>query len=358
MARKTKKLDAYVHVSTCYANWFIYNMEEIFYEPKYDPNEVLEMCRTLNNEELRKKIPTLSPHLNTYTFTKSLSEYLISKEGLDLPIAIVRPSIAVTSSLKEPFPGWIDNWGGTTPHVYMAAKGLVRNLQMRKDVICDAIPADFVINMILATGWKIGTDKNSKNSLPIIYNCSTSSINPILFKDFYLGCTENGKKYPHSDVLWYPKLIMRNSVLSENLSVLIYQKIPSYIGDFVLRISGKKPRFVLNTQLVFQSKNPTKLANSMNHKDLKEFDFNVKKIDWKKYIDIYHLGMRKYLGKDNSENFDELRRKVERLKYARYLMTGSLLIGSFFFLHSNQNSIENAKYPNMIKKEIEQKHFL
>lgn len=40
---------------------------------------------------------------NTYTFTKQLAEYLLYKEGSDLPLAIVRPSI-VGAAWKEPLP--------------------------------------------------------------------------------------------------------------------------------------------------------------------------------------------------------------------------------------------------------------
>ena len=40
---------------------------------------------------------------NTYTFTKHLAEHLLIKEGSNLPLAIVRPSI-VGASWKEPFP--------------------------------------------------------------------------------------------------------------------------------------------------------------------------------------------------------------------------------------------------------------
>ena len=40
---------------------------------------------------------------NTYTYTKHLAENLLLKEGGDLPLAIIRPSI-VTAAWKEPVP--------------------------------------------------------------------------------------------------------------------------------------------------------------------------------------------------------------------------------------------------------------
>ncbi|KAG5666417.1 hypothetical protein PVAND_014446 [Polypedilum vanderplanki] len=112
LARKTKRLDCLIHISTIYTNWFERDIREKIYKPKYDPNEIIEMSKTLTDEELNKI--SLMGHANTYTFTKSLAEYLLSQEGHDLPAVIFRPSV-VTTTLKEPFPGWIDNWGGTAP---------------------------------------------------------------------------------------------------------------------------------------------------------------------------------------------------------------------------------------------------
>lgn len=50
---------------------------------------------------------------NTYTFTKKMAEKMLEMEAGDLPLVIVRPSI-VTAAVKEPFPGWIDNYNGPT----------------------------------------------------------------------------------------------------------------------------------------------------------------------------------------------------------------------------------------------------
>jgi len=47
--------------------------------------------------------PLIDKYPNTYTFTKSLAEYLIEKESVNLPFMIVRPSI-VSSSISDPFP--------------------------------------------------------------------------------------------------------------------------------------------------------------------------------------------------------------------------------------------------------------
>lgn len=44
---------------------------------------------------------------NTYVFTKAMGEMIIDDLKDDLHLIIIRPTI-VTSTYKEPFPGWIE----------------------------------------------------------------------------------------------------------------------------------------------------------------------------------------------------------------------------------------------------------
>jgi len=44
---------------------------------------------------------------NTYVFTKAVGEMLVEKLKENLSVVIIRPTI-VTSTLKEPFPGWAE----------------------------------------------------------------------------------------------------------------------------------------------------------------------------------------------------------------------------------------------------------
>ncbi len=48
---------------------------------------------------------------NSYTFTKSVAEYMVASEATDIPMIIVRPSI-VGPTWKEPVAGWSDNFNG------------------------------------------------------------------------------------------------------------------------------------------------------------------------------------------------------------------------------------------------------
>lgn len=46
---------------------------------------------------------------NTYVFTKAMAEVYLEHSKGNLPVTIIRPAV-VTSTYKEPFPGWIQSF--------------------------------------------------------------------------------------------------------------------------------------------------------------------------------------------------------------------------------------------------------
>lgn len=93
------------------------------------------------------------PHPNTYTFTKSIAEQIVNDYKHRLPIVIVRPSI-VTAAHREPYPGWIDNIQGITGIMMEIGKGSISSILGDKNVICDIIPVDFVVNSMILTAQR------------------------------------------------------------------------------------------------------------------------------------------------------------------------------------------------------------
>lgn len=60
---------------------------------------------------------------------------------------------------KEPVQGWINNLYGPTGVLVGAGIGLLRTLHCYPEKIGDMIPADYVINNIIAAAWYCGTTK-------------------------------------------------------------------------------------------------------------------------------------------------------------------------------------------------------
>lgn len=88
------------------------------------------------------------PHVNTYTFTKSIAEQIVNSYRHLIPIAIVRPSI-VTAAHREPYPGWIDNIQAISGIMMEIGKGGISSILGDKNLICDIIPVDFVVNAMI-----------------------------------------------------------------------------------------------------------------------------------------------------------------------------------------------------------------
>ncbi|KAK9126432.1 hypothetical protein Scep_015278 [Stephania cephalantha] len=128
--KKCLKLEMLLHVSTAYVCG---EKSGIILEEPFKVEETLNGTSGLNIEEelklMNKKLNELQAQglektameelglkrarmfgwPNTYVFTKAMGEMVIGKFRENLPIVILRPTI-ITSTFKEPFPGWIESF--------------------------------------------------------------------------------------------------------------------------------------------------------------------------------------------------------------------------------------------------------
>jgi len=64
--------------------------------------------------------------------------------------------ILVMPTLKEPIPGWIDNFYGPIGLFVGGGTGIMRVACLNKTVNEDAVPVDIVIKAIIVVAWKLG----------------------------------------------------------------------------------------------------------------------------------------------------------------------------------------------------------
>lgn len=95
---------------------------------------------------------------NTYAFTKAMAEDLVRHHSYNLPIGMFRPAI-VTSSVKEPVVGWIDNLYGPTGVVAGVGTGVLRTMHCDKDIIANIVPVDMTVNALIAAAWDVATNQ-------------------------------------------------------------------------------------------------------------------------------------------------------------------------------------------------------
>ena len=75
-------------------------------------------------------------------------------------LSVVRPAI-IESSLRHPFPGWIDGYKVADPLIMAYAKGALPEFPGLPDSVLDVTPVDFVVNAIVTLalqGHRAGLD--------------------------------------------------------------------------------------------------------------------------------------------------------------------------------------------------------
>ncbi|XP_065867409.1 fatty acyl-CoA reductase 3-like [Euphorbia lathyris] len=116
---------------------------------------------------------------NTYVFTKAMGEMLLVHLKETLPVVIIRPTM-VSSTYKEPFPGWIEGIKTIDSVIAGYGKGKITCFLSSPQSTLDVIPSDMVINGII-----LAMVARSKKCSEIIYQIGSSSRNPVRFSNFH-----------------------------------------------------------------------------------------------------------------------------------------------------------------------------
>lgn len=112
MAKSLSRIKVVLHVSTTYSHPELKVVGEKIHKPYVDWRKTIKIAEKMDEDVLNMmtvKYTSFMP--NTYTFTKALAEQVVDDHKDEVPLVMFRPSIVI-SSMKEPFPGWIDNFNG------------------------------------------------------------------------------------------------------------------------------------------------------------------------------------------------------------------------------------------------------
>ncbi|XP_071052567.1 fatty acyl-CoA reductase 2-like [Onthophagus taurus] len=347
-----KELKSVVHLSTAFCNVEIKNMEEKVYPMDVDPYKIIDMVEWMDDKSLSKitkKI--LGSHPNTYTFTKRLAELIAIDMGDKIPIIITRPSIVVPS-LCEPTPGWVDNFNGPLGLFTAAGTGVLKVCLMDQDSVPETIPVDFAINTIICSGYERA---NTTYAITPTINLTSGRKYPYTWREIIEAYTEQGLKYPFKHVLWHPGAYVTKSYYVFLICSFLFQIIPALIIDFLLIMFLQKP-FLINIQKrilqtfqtlqdfivkkwTFANGNCIKLEEKLNKAD-KEVFYGImsKSIDLKEYAFHTQQITKKYLVKDNSENYEfyRFRGKILYLldRFVKFYFVYLILKWSFLCLNN------------------------
>jgi thioester reductase-like protein len=251
---------------------------------------------------------------NTYTYTKSLGESILSRHGQDLPIAIVRPSI-VESSMRSPFMGWNEGINTSGPLSYLLGTNF-RQLPTNERKCLDVIPVDMVCRGMTLIAAAIVARRNAR-----VYQLATSAINPVnMGRSIELTGLAHRKHYRTQQGIehWFKvkfETIPVSKQRYERLSIPMQKAVVSRINRIAVILHMKKAPlarqerdlmrveklielyepFILHNEHVFESENARLLSAALSPEERALFAFDPESIDWWDYwINIHIPALRRW----------------------------------------------------------------
>ncbi len=289
---------------------------------------------------------------DNYTFTKAMGERAVEELAAShgAPLSIVRPSI-IESSYAHPFPGWIEGFKMAEPIILAYGRGTIPEFPGIPEGIVDIIPADFVVNAMLAA-----VARPPEPGAPAYYHVSSGARNPLQYKGLY----EYVKEYFERDPLpqhgrgavrvpeWtFPghlrvERLLRTAERAVDVADRVVTHLPKSkkMRDLVARVDRDKGRvdFVrrysdlygayTEAEVIYTDDRTLELFGSLSATDRKAFPFDSAAIDWRYYLQDVHCpavtsGLRALSG---ARVKPQVRiREREQLVLALFDMEGTIL---------------------------------
>jgi thioester reductase-like protein len=251
---------------------------------------------------------------NTYTFTKSLGESVLSREGKDLAIAVVRPSI-VESSTRSPFAGWNEGINTSGPLSYLLGTNF-RQLPTNERKCLDVIPVDMVCRGMSLIAAAVIARKNAR-----MYQLATSAVNPVnMGRSIELTGLAHRKYYKRQPGIdpWLKvkfETIPVSKQRYERMSIPMQKAVVSRINRAATTLYMKKgplvrqerdlmraeklielyEPFILHNEHVFECENARMLSAALPADEKLAFEFDPESIDWWNYwINIHIPALRRW----------------------------------------------------------------
>ncbi|XP_048321561.2 fatty acyl-CoA reductase 2, chloroplastic [Ziziphus jujuba] len=255
---------------------------------------------------------------DTYVFTKAMGEMMIDNVREGVPVVIIRPSV-IESTLKEPFPGWMEGIRMMDPIVLYYGKGQLTGFIADPNGILDVVPADMVVNAMLAAIAKHGVAQKPDIN---IYQIASSVVNPLFQQDlsrmFYehynsSPCMDsNGRPIQVSPMKLFPSIedfashLWRDTTERSGLAAMVSSnQKKSQKLEVICKKSVEQAKHLATIYKPyafyggrFDNSNAEKLMESMCEEEKRQFGFDVGRIDWSDYITNVHIpGLRRHVMK-------------------------------------------------------------
>ncbi|XP_066246160.1 fatty acyl-CoA reductase wat-like [Euwallacea similis] len=334
LALEMKNIEVFLHVSTAYCNIEARKIvDEVLYPPFGSWKDAIELAEQgdshIVNILTQKYIENFP---NTYTYTKRLTEHCINEILVGkIPTIICRPSIVI-AAIKDPIPGYIDNFNGPVGLHLAGATGLLRSVYGDIDIITDHCFVDNIIKLMLVSIWEKGISRdketitiyhaNKSHDLRLTYKLLLDMSEPLLWHQ------------PFDKKVWFPGTTMTKSFWIFYINVILFHVFPALVIDLLLWLSGHTPfifklqkkiyisnmavhYFTLN-EWTFRNEYFKNVFKKIPKEEISDSDFMIQITTKDEFTNFYSQTchwVRVFLLKEKEEISDELRTKTLRMYY-------------------------------------------
>ncbi|RWR98665.1 uncharacterized protein B4U79_04034, partial [Dinothrombium tinctorium] len=201
----------------------------------------MKKFKSMKGEELENEaLKYFEGRPNNYTFTKALAEHIVVKLHGNIPTAIVRPALVI-SSYEEPCSGFLNTLVGPAGLAILTGIGIVQiiNFDLSKHVEYTSV--DVLANATLAITTEISKTKPTK---PKVYNIVSSILNPLpenydVYMKIYNLYIETPSIYMLRPMM-IPKRVNYHNPTIYRIKRFFYHTVFAVIIDIFLTLFGQK----------------------------------------------------------------------------------------------------------------------
>lgn len=353
LSKGCKKLEAFMYVSTVFAQSPEKDIKEEFYRPAGDLKFVGDMLKAEEETGGLTKdaiAGAIGEWPDLHVFSRSTAEGLVKDCGrtANFSCGVFRTSIMI-STFNEPIEGWCENIDGPAYICLGASLGCLHTTYTL-DFPMDCVPMDMCANALLASTWDIVT-KEKKEKEASVYNYGSSNVKPITFKKFYEQVMAKSESSPPSKQVWSAFNIQTDKLWLFHILHILFHIIPAFVSCGIKCLRGgmncknacpksgnKQPTLC---RLIRQFKSVTHFCNGgwrvhvnqmqtvwdrMNSSDKELFFCDMRDFEWKTYLRGYWNGLRLYVLNDPVSTIKDAKKHSEKLNMIhRMLLTGIVL---------------------------------
>ncbi|KAI3886658.1 hypothetical protein MKX03_034752 [Papaver bracteatum] len=267
----------------------------------------------------------MAKYVCVYKGNGPMGEMLIGNYGGNIPLVIIRPTI-ITSTYKEPFPGWSEGVRTIDSFIVAGAKGKLPCFLGNAETILDVVPGDMVANAVIVA---MVAHRNQQSSNPFIYQVCSSQTDPLrsmrlreysynyFIKNPLIG--KDGKPIRIIMPVFFPTMesfqryIYLNYALPLKVLQFVYLAFCQYFrntcNDMNRKINQTLRLVEINVPYIYSLKERKfddlnterlRMAVRANGTEESTFYFDPRCIDWDDYFANIHIpGLVKYVINNN-----------------------------------------------------------